>query len=378
MNLEECRREIDRINREMIALFEARMACAADVAAYKKEKGLPIFDPARERAILAEAAESVPDELSYYARSYFSSLMEISRAYQSRLNAPKGGISKEIREAIEKTPVDFPRRARVACQGVEGAYSQIACDRMFGEEQIVYFKTFDGVFSAVQSGLCDYGVLPIENSTRGSVLEVYDLMRAHSFRIIRSMKLKVDHTLLAVPGTTLSDLREIRSHSQALGQCSRFFETHPEINAVPRENTAIAAKEVAELGRKDIAVIASASCASLYGLVPIEAPIQNNSSNFTRFICISRESAVYPGARRIGLIMTLKHTPGSLHNVLSKLAVGGCNLLKIESRPIEGSDFEVRFYLDFEAPTRDAALSVLDDIETSVASLTFLGCYPEA
>ena len=377
MNLEECRSGINRINHEMLRLFTERMELAGEIAAYKKEKGLPILDPTREREILAEVAENVPSELSAYARSYFSSLMEISRAYQSRLNAPRGNISRELAETAEKTPAEFPRRGRVACQGSEGAYSQIACDRLFGEEHIVYFKSFDGVFSAVESGLCDFGVLPIENSTHGSVGAVLDLMQSHRFRIIRSLKLKVDHALYVLPGVSFSEIREIRSHPQALGQCSRFFEEHSEIRAIAAENTALAAKELSENRRRDVAVIASPACGALYGLERLDLPIQNSDGNFTRFICIARDGAVYPGARRISLTLTLLHAPGTLYAVISKLALGGCNLLKIESRPIVGSDFEVRFFLDFEAPSREDAATILDDLESSIPGLGYLGCYAE-
>ena len=377
MNLQECRSGIDRINREMERLFCERMQLCAEVAAYKKEKGLPILDPAREREILASVAESAPSELSAYVRSYFASMMEISRAYQSRLIAPKGSLSAELRDSVSKPPSEFPRNGRVACQGSEGAYSQIACDRLFGEQHIVYFKSFEGVFSAVESGLCDFGVLPIENSTHGSVGAVLDLMQSHSFRIVRSLKLKVDHSLLALPGVTLGEIREIRSHPQALGQCSRFFEAHPEIKAIPAENTALAARELASLGRRDVAVIASASCGALYGLAQVPVSIQNSDGNFTRFICIAREGAVYPGAKRISLVLKLPNVPGSLYAVISKLAIGGCNLHKIESRPIVGTDFEVRFYLDFEAPSYEVAASVLDDLEYSVGGVGYLGCYAE-
>lgn len=377
MKLEDCRREIDRINREMLSLFVERMRAVEGIAEYKRAKGLPILDPARERDILATVAESVPPELSSYAKSFFASLMEVSRAYQTRLNTAVGAMSEEIRAAILKTPTDFPRTGNVACQGVEGAYSQIACDKLFGSERIIYFKSFDGVFSAVRSGLCDYGVLPIENSTHGSVSEVYDLMRKHRFRIVRSTKIKVDHALLAPRGARLSDIREIRSHSQALGQCSRFLDAHPEIRAVPAENTATAAKEVAALGKADVAAIASPACAQLYGLSRIDAEIQNSDSNFTRFICIARDTLVYPGAQRISLMLTLPHTSGSLCGVLSKFAVGGFNLMKLESRPIEGSDFAFRFYLDFETPSTEAVFSLLDRLEESALEVTLLGFYPE-
>lgn len=377
MKLEECREGIDRINREMSELFCERMRLASEIAAYKREKGLPVLDPSREREILAEVTERAPSELSAYVRSFFASTMEISRAYQSRLVAPKGRLSGKFLESAQTPPSDFPRNGRVACQGSEGAYSQIACDRLFGEQHIVYFKSFEGVFSAVESGLCDFGVLPIENSTHGSVGAVLDLMQSHRFCIVRSLKLKVDHALLVPPGVDFGEIREIRSHPQALGQCSRFLEAHPEIKATPAENTALAASELALEGRRDVAVIASAACASLYGLSRISLPIQNSDGNFTRFICIAKDGAIYGGASRISLTLTLPHTPGSLYAVISKLAIGGCNLLKIESRPIVGSNFEVRFYLDFEAPSREAAASVLDDLEASLGDVEYLGCYAE-
>ncbi len=373
--LAQCRETIDRVNREMLALFEERMRAAEGIAAYKAANRLPILDPAREREILAEAAANVPPALAGYARAYFASLMEISRAYQSRLIAGEGRISEELKRAVR--PSLFPSHAKVACQGVEGAYSQIACDKLFGNERLLYFRSFEGVFSSVESGLSDYGVLPIENSTHGSVSEVYDLMRRYSCRIVRSMKLKVDHALLAPAGVSLSDIREVRSHSQAIGQCSRFFDAHPEIRAVPALNTAAAAREIAEGDARDVAVIASPACARLYGLSRIDCELQNNGSNFTRFICIAKQTEIYPGARRMSFMLTLPHTQGSLYAVLAKPALAGLNLLKLESRPIEGSDFEVRFYLDLEVPDIDTALSLLDDLEAAVPDLAFLGYYPE-
>ena len=377
MELEESRRTIDGINREMLRLFEQRMRAAEQIAKYKRASGQPIFDPEREREILAAVTEGVAPELAGYARSYFTALMEISRAYQTKLNAEIGIMSGQLRSAMEQTHADFPKTGRVACQGVEGAYSQIACDKLFGGASIVYFRHFDGVFSAVKSGLCDFGVLPIENSTHGSVTEVYDLMQKHRFSIVGSMKLKVDHALLAPKGSRLDGIREIRSHSQALGQCSRFLEEHPEIRVTVAENTASAAREVAALGRTDTAVIASPACAEIYGLKRIGEQIQNSESNFTRFICIAKESAVYTGASRISLMITLPHTPGSLHALLSKFAIGGFNLMKLESRPIEGSDFAFRFYLDFETPSTEAVFSLLDQLQEASLESTLLGYYPE-
>ena len=377
MGIEENRKAIDRINREMASLFCERMEAAEQIAAYKKEKGLPILDPAREREILERMEGEAPPARRRYIRAYFASLMEISRAYQAELNLAESAASREIRLALSDDPAELPKGGRVACQGVEGAYSQIACKRLFKEPEIVYFKNFNAVFSAVQSGLCDYGILPIENSTHGSVSEVYDLMRRHDFRIVSSLKLEVEHALLAPDGAALSDIREIRSHAQALGQCSHFLDAHPEIRFAAAENTATAAREIARLGRRDTAVIASPACAELYGLVPIRTKIMNAKSNRTRFICIARETRIARGASRISLMLTLANTAGALHSVLSRFASAGFNLVKLESRPIPDTDFAFRFYLDFETPFADALYPILDWLSETAQDLTFLGFYPD-
>ena len=183
----------------------------------------------REREILAAAAAGAGEELEDYARTFFATLMDVSRSYQERLTAKGGVISETITDALKNTPPIFPKHGTVACQGVEGAYSQLACDKLFTAPSISYFKNFEGVFAAVEQGLCEYGILPIENSTYGTVNEVYDLMKNYRFHIVRSIKLKVDHSLLVLPGTELKDVKEIFSHEQAIGQCSEFLKAHPGI-----------------------------------------------------------------------------------------------------------------------------------------------------
>jgi len=378
MDLNECRSQIDAINKELIRLFRERMVLSGEVAAYKKEHNLPIYNPTREREILADMAEAASPEFSSYARVFFTEIMELSRAYQAKLLGRPGRISDMIRRALAETVPEFPRSGTVACQGVEGAYSQIACDRMFGAQKILYCKRFEDVFEAVEDGRCDYGVLPIENSTYGTVNEVYDLLRTHHCSIVRSMKQKIDHTLLAPVGTTLSDVREVYSHNQAIGQCSRFLRSHPEIHVNICENTAMAAKAVAESGQKNAAAISSRACAQLYGLSVLPEKIMNSDSNFTRFICISKDLKIFPGASRISLLLTLPHRPGALYSMLSRLAAEGVNLTKLENRPIEGSDFEVRFYFDFETSLySEKTLELLDEIEAGCEEFVFLGGYTE-
>ena len=243
MDITELRGEIDKIDDELLRLFCARMELSAQVADYKRERGLPIYVPAREREILQNVAQKAGTELSDYARSLYSTIFELSRGYQAKRNGKETTLFREITAAIENTPKLFPRSAMVACQGVEGAYSQLACEKIFQSPMILYFKNFEGVFSAIEKGMCRYGVLPIENSTAGSVNQVYDLMIQHNFSIVRTFRLKVDHNLLVNPGTKLEDIREIYSHQQAISQCAGFLAKLPNVNVMAVENTAVAAEK---------------------------------------------------------------------------------------------------------------------------------------
>ena len=211
MELSDYRKELDSIDAQMLELFKQRMNTVRGVAEYKKENKLPVLQQGREREILAAAAAGAGEELEDYARTFFATLMDVSRSYQERLTAKGGVISETITDALKNTPPIFPKHGTVACQGVEGAYSQLACDKLFTAPSISYFKNFEGVFAAVEQGLCEYGILPIENSTYGTVNEVYDLMKNYRFHIVRSIKLKVDHSLLVLPGTELKDVKEIFS-----------------------------------------------------------------------------------------------------------------------------------------------------------------------
>lgn len=378
MELKESREKIDKINEEIIRLFIERMNVSLDVAKYKSEHGLPVFDAAREREIIARVRSSVPRELAGYAAELFSSLMRMSSAYQrSAIHGP-GDLSDRIKDALERTPKIFPTEGVVACQGVEGAYSQLACLRLFSYPTIEFVPRFEDVLKAVDSGECRYGVLPIENSSFGSVSEVYDLMKRYRFFIARSIRLRIAHNLLAKKGAKLSDIREITSHSQAIGQCSRFLSSLDGVKITECRNTAVAAKTVAESERSDIAAISSRECASLYGLSVLDSSISDSDNNYTRFICVSREMEIYPGASRISMITELEHSPGTLHAMLSRFATLGLNLTKLESRPIPGRDFEFKFYFDLEASVySDELLALLDDLARTNESFVFLGSYTE-
>ena len=296
MDLTDLRKEIDAIDDQIVSLFAQRMDVAAKIADYKKAENLPIYVPAREREKLADVAQKAGTEMGNYTRVLYSMLFELSRSYQSKRTNALSPLFHSITQAIENTPKLFPVAPMVACQGIEGAYSQIACERVFKSPFIMYFKNFDGVFSAIEKGLCQYGILPIENSTAGSVKKVYDLMIHHNFSIVRSFRLKIDHNLLTNPGASKESIREIYSHEQAIGQCSEFLEKFPGVKVIPVENTAVAAQMVAQSGRSDVAAISSRSCGELYGLKCLESSVQDKGNNYTRFICISKNLEIYPGA----------------------------------------------------------------------------------
>ena len=348
MDLEQLRQEIDKLDDEMVRLFGQRMEIAAQISDYKKENNLPIFQPNRERAKLQDVAQKAGPEMANYTRVLYSMLFELSRSYQSKRSGTVSPLYTQITQAIENTPKMLPKAPMVACQGVEGAYSQIACEKIFQNPFILYFKNFEAVFSAIEQGMCQYGILPIENSTAGSVKKVYDLMQKHNFSIVRTFRLKIDHNLLAKPGVALSEIREIYSHEQALNQCGDFLQSLTGVNIVPVSNTAMAAEMVAKSDRRDVAALSSRACAELYGLHCLAASVQDKDNNRTRFLCISKNLEIYPGSDKTSIMMVLPHRPGSLYKVLARLYTLGINVTKLESRPIPDRDFEFMFYFDLE------------------------------
>lgn len=378
MDLTEIRQKIDGIDQELVRLFCARMNLSAQVADYKKANNLPIFVPARERAILQKVAQMAGPEMENYTRVLYSMLFELSRSYQSKRNGEISPLYQTISQAIEHTPKLFPQNPIVACQGVEGAYSQIACEKIFKSPLIMYFKSFDAVFNAIEQGMCQYGILPIENSTAGSVTKVYDLMIRHNFSIVRTFRLKIDHNLLANPGAALSDIKTIYSHEQAISQCSDFLHSLPGVNVVPVENTALASEMVAKSGSKDVAALSSRSCAELYGLQCLAASVQDKGNNRTRFICISKNLEIYPGADKTSIMMVTPHKPGALYKVLARLYTLGINVTKLESRPIPDREFEFMFYFDLETSIySEEYVQLMCELDELCEEFKYLGSYTE-
>lgn len=378
MDLNEIRQQIDTIDSQLVGLFVQRMALSAQVADYKKANGLPVYVPARERAILQKVSQEAGPEFEKDARILYSTLFELSRGYQNQRNGTVSPLYDTINQAIAQTPQLFPQAPMVACQGVEGAYSQIACEKIFQNPFILYFKNFDGVFNAIEQGLCKYGILPIENSTAGSVNKVYDLMVRHNFSIVRTFRMKVDHNLLVKPGTKLEDIREVYSHEQAIGQCADFLQTLPGVTIVPVSNTATAAQLVSQSGRSDVAAISSRACAELYGLSVLHHSIQDNGNNHTRFICISKDLEIYPGSDRTSIMLILNHKPGALHKVLSRMYTLGINVTKLESRPIPDREFEFMFYFDLETSIYSQEfVRLMCELEGMCEEFKYLGSYRE-
>lgn len=358
--LQQARAEIDAVDAEMAALFERRMRAVADVARYKAETGKPVFDAAREAAVLDKNAARITDEtLRPYYRAFLSDAMAVSRAYQrARLG-----------------------RDTAAYQGVPGAWSQIALQRLFPFARQTACTTWGEVFDAVQSGNAQFGVLPFENSNAGDVSTVLDLLYTHPDIIISRMcDLPIRQDLLAVPGATLQTIRTVVSHPQALAQSSVFVQQHG-FKTSTWGNTADAARHVAELKDPTVAAIASAETAGLYGLQILCAGINADGDNTTRFIVIERspEPPVMTGqGQRLALLFTARHKPGQLAAALDRIGAGGFNMECIKSRPLPHVPFEYYFYVQLVCPadSSGAACQKLLDTLTSVCStLRLLGAF---
>ena len=376
--LKDLREKIDAIDQQMVDLFKQRMEVSKEVAAYKRANGLPTLDAGRERALLGKVGEQAGEELADYTQSVYRTILAAGRSYQNACSGVPSKVYETIRKALDTTPDLFPQRAMVACQGVEGAYSQIACDSIFKAPTILYFNTFEHVFKAVESGMCQYGVLPIENSTAGSVNAIYDLMTQHNFSIVRSARLKVNHNLLCKHGVKKEEIKEIFSHQQAISQCAGYLSTLKDVKVTVVENTALAAQMVAQSDRRDVAALSSRFCGELYGLNLLEQNVQDQDNNYTRFICISKNPEIYPGADRTSLMMTLPHKPGSLYNVLSKFYALGINLRKLESRPLPDREFEFMFYFDLECSVYAPEMErIFRDLEEESEHFRYLGTYNE-
>ncbi|MBE5757092.1 MAG: bifunctional chorismate mutase/prephenate dehydratase [Clostridiales bacterium] len=377
MDINELRNKIDKVDNQLTDLFKERMEISSQIAEYKRENKLPVKDTERERQLLYRISERAED-MGNYAKILFTTIMDLSRSYQNKKLIGNSPLCEKIHNALENTEKLFPSKARVACQGIEGAYSQKACDKIFALSDIMYVSTFENVFQAVESGLCEYGIVPLENSTAGSVNQTYDLLSKHDFYIVKSLRMQINHVLLTQKGTNLSNIKEIYSHEQAINQCSSFLRSLKGVKVTVCENTAIAAKMVALSGRDDVAAISSSDCAEQYGLEIKKDKIQDTDSNFTKFICISKKLEIYPGSNRTSIVFSTAHKPGALYNVMSRISALGINIIKLESRPIVGKDFEFLFYFDLESSVYSKEFEqLMFELENQVEGFRYFGSYLE-
>lgn len=294
---------------------------------------------------------------------------------QEPIVLPESAYESDL-DRILKAQKELPKKAKVACQGVEGAYSHQAADQFFQDPEITFLKDFENVFQAVEDGIVEYGVLPVENSTAGSVIPVFDLMRKHNFYIVKDTRVLVRHNLLTKEAVAIEDVKEVYSHPQALHQCQNLFKDYENLESHEYSNTAAAAKFVSEAENPHIAAIASEKCADMYGMHLLKEDVQDVSGNSTRFICISKTPGFPEDASKISLCLTLPHKPGALYHLLHKFVIHHLNLSKLESRPYPEKRFEYLFYLDIEGNCGDTQVRwLLNELNHQLEYFKFLGSY---
>lgn len=375
MDLLGLRKEIDNIDEQLIPLLLKRMSISEQVARYKVERGIPVLNAEREQQILDNVAEKCGAQ-GDTIKTVFSATMDASRALQHKII----GGGKKLRDTIEGAKSTGKLTANgesVACQGVEGAYSGVTANTLFPDSPVRFYKQFEDVFEAVNKGEAKYGVIPVENSTAGSVHESYDLIMKYRFYVVGAYDLKIEHCLCAKADTKYEDITNVYSHPQALSQCNNFLKSF-DFTGVNFSNTAAAAEFVAKSSKSNIAVICSELAAKKYGLKILKRNVQNNNNNRTRFIVISKELVIGEDADKISLIFSAPHTTGSLYRVLGRFSMAGLNLTKLESRPIENADFDYYFYVDVMGSVKDeSTLDLICALYDELPEFEFLGNYFE-
>lgn len=356
-SLEEARKEINRIDKEMARLFEERMGCAEIIAEYKKERGLPILDEQREGEIIKKNSRLICDEVirEYYV-SFLKNNMATSRAYQARL--------------ISGT--------RVAFSGTVGAFAHIAAKKLFPDAETVAYGDFKSAYKAVESGECDLCVLPVENSYNGEVGQVTDLMFSGSLYVNRMMELAVDQALLGIPGARLEDIKTVISHPQALGQCAEYIRKKG-FSAEEDSNTALAAKRVREIGDKSLGAIASEDAAEIFGLEVLDKNINEARSNTTRFAVFSRVEAKRDpkdfGTHSI-ILFTVRNEAGALAKAIDVIGGHGFNMRTLRSRPMKELLWEYYFYVEAEGNVKtEKGEEMMAELSRFCDKLKFVGSY---
>ena len=369
MTLDEIRVKIDEIDRELVPLIKKRMECSLEVAKIKHAENLPIYYPEREKQILDRVEATAGSEYGPYVSSIYRNIMSVSRSFQGN----ELSRNSEFAKKLSSLPTSYEFK-NVICQGAEGSFSHAAAKKMFPNITPMFFTDFEDVFKAVENDETAVGILPVENSTAGSVNRVYDLILKYNHCIVKAIQLDVSQNLLSVGQA--DEVKTVYSHPHALKQCENYIKQNG-LKAVESENTALAAKYVKELNDPAVAAIGSTAAAEIYGLNISEKAIQTESDNVTRFIAVSKNAIVSPDSNTVSVSFIIPHEKGSLYSILGRFADSGMNLTKIESRPL-GHDFEYKFYMDFSGNIKDEhTLKLLASIESELSYFVFLGNYPE-
>ncbi len=382
--LDTLRQKIDDIDKEIVALYEKRMEVSRDVGRYKLREHLPILDSSREMEILHKKADMVDRaEMKPYVVALYEQIMAQSRMIQTKLinawSPAKQKAYNEYQEALGLTNW-FPDSDRIIYQGQPGAYGEEATIQYFGEScDRTNARSFEGVFIAIREGLGGYGVLPIENSSTGSINDVYDLLGKYGCYIVGETTVHVEHCLMGIPGSSLGSVTDVYSHEQGILQCRDFLNDFPQWNHNIEANTATSARMVAKLRDPRKAAIASRRAASLYGLEILAEKINTNNNNYTRFVVVAEKPSYTEKADKVSVVFTVPHTEGSLHRILSVFAANGLNLLKLESRPIPGKSWEYNFFADFTGNLRGEGMDdVIHQLIDETLSFRILGNYQKS
>ncbi|MCC8192187.1 MAG: chorismate mutase [Ruminococcus sp.] len=369
MDLQQLRGQINEIDEQILKLFEQRMNIASQVADYKIKNGLPVFQSSREQEIIDKVRSNVPQGLENGAEVLYNTIMDISKSQQYQELLPESA-------SIDYEPFDFSMVNKIACPGTYGSYSEIAAKQISSTADIAFYNTFDDVFEAVINGECDYGILPIQNSTAGSVTQTYELMKRYNFYIVGGTRVKVEHCLAAREETQFEQIERALSHEQGLMQCSEFLKENA-FKTKEYVNTALAA-EFVKNSDKPYAAICSEDCADEMGLKVLRRDIGNSSDNYTRFILISKNIMVTDDADIISVTLSTPHSRSALYRLLTKFSVSGLNLLRLENKPIATKDFDVIFYLDFEGSVKSReVVSLISELSSELSYFKFLGNFKE-
>ncbi len=376
-DLQSLRGRIDGVDRQLVALFQERMALSEAVARYKLANDIPVLDLKREREVLERKAALVDDPaLKMDVTRLYELIMSMSRDCQHRL---MGEAEPGEPDCLSARSQFYPpiERPRVVYQGIPGAYSEEAAASFFGEGVASEgLNRFEDVFDALARGEADYGVLPIENSTTGSIRQDWDLLLQYRYYIVGETTVKVEHCLMALPGVKMEEITHVYSHEQGLFQSDRFLSKHPDWQQVPLLDTAGSAKYVREAGDRTKAAICSRRAAEIYGLNVLVAGVNHNQENYTRFAVVRPLPELREGSDKITAAFHLPHQSGALHEILTIFAAGGMNLVKLESRPIPGRKWEYSFFVEFTGNLRAAGMdTVLRELAQASDSLWVLGNY---